>query len=51
MRWTCKLPALNTWLATDPWLYPALLHLHRACVAASVALFMARGVDVMVLQT
>ncbi|MFM7026832.1 MAG: SirB2 family protein [Limnohabitans sp.] len=34
---------MNTWLATHPWLYPALLHLHRACVGASIALFMARG--------
>ena len=37
---------MNTWLAAHPWLYPALLHLHRACVGASVALFMARGLGV-----
>ncbi len=28
------------------WLYPNLLHAHRACVAASIALFMARGLGV-----
>ena len=33
-------------LANHPWLYPALLHLHRSCVAASVALFVARGLGV-----
>jgi uncharacterized membrane protein SirB2 len=33
-------------LAGHPWLYPALLHLHRACVAASIILFMARGLGV-----
>lgn len=41
---------MNAWLASDPWLYPALLHLHRACVTASVALFMARGLGVATLQ-
>lgn len=41
---------MNTWLANWPWLYPALLHLHRACVAASVALFAARGIGVTALQ-
>jgi uncharacterized membrane protein SirB2 len=33
-------------LAHHPWLYPALLHLHRASVAASIALFVARGLGV-----
>ena len=42
---------MNTWLATHPWLYPTLLHLHRACVAASITLFMARGLGVAALQT
>lgn len=42
---------MNTWLATHPWLYPALLHLHRACVTASIALFVARGLGVTALQT
>ena len=42
---------MNTWLATSPWLYPALLHLHRACVTASMALFVARGLGVAALQT
>lgn len=28
------------------WLYPSLLHAHRACVGASIALFMARGLGV-----
>ena len=37
---------MNTWLASHPWLYPALLHLHRVCVAASVSLFVARGLGV-----
>ena len=37
---------MNTWLANHPWLYPALLHLHRACVVASVSLFVARGLGV-----
>ncbi len=37
---------MNTWLASHPWLYPALLHLHRACVTLSVALFFARGMGV-----
>ncbi len=37
-------------LATHPWLYPTLLHLHRACVTASVALFMARGLGVAALH-
>jgi uncharacterized membrane protein SirB2 len=41
---------MNTWLATYPWLYPALLHLHRTCVAASMALFVARGLGVAALQ-
>ena len=41
---------MNTWLAAHPWLYPALLHLHRACVTASIALFMARGLGVAALQ-
>ena len=41
---------MNTWLATHPWLYPALLHLHRACVTASIALFVARGLGVTALQ-
>lgn len=30
----------------NTWLYPALLHLHRACVTASIALFVARGLGV-----
>ena len=38
-------------LSTYPWLYPALLHLHRSCVAVSVLLFMARGLGVAALQT
>lgn len=37
-------------LANHPWLYPALLHLHRACVTASIALFVARGLGVAALQ-
>ena len=37
---------MNTWLASHPWLYLALLHLHRACVTLSVALFLARGLGV-----
>ena len=37
-------------LASHPWLYPALLHLHRACVSASIALFVARGLGVMAQQ-
>lgn len=37
-------------LAQHPWLYPALLHLHRACVAASIALFGARGLGVLAQQ-
>jgi uncharacterized membrane protein SirB2 len=37
-------------LTSYPWLYPALLHLHRACVAASVALFVARGLGVSFLR-
>lgn len=41
---------MNAWLASHPWLYPALLHLHRACVAASIALFTARGLGVMAQQ-
>ena len=41
---------MNTWLASHPWLYPALLHLHRACVSASIALFVARGLGVMAQQ-
>jgi uncharacterized membrane protein SirB2 len=31
-------------LQSHPWLYPALLHLHRTAVTASVLLFTARGV-------
>jgi uncharacterized membrane protein SirB2 len=38
-------------LANHPGLYPALLHLHRACVTASVLLFMTRGLGVAPLQT
>ena len=41
---------MNTWLTSSPWLYPALLHLHRACVTASIALFVARGLGVSALQ-
>lgn len=41
---------MNTWLASSPWLYPDLLHLHRTCVTLSVALFIARGVGVALLQ-
>ena len=41
---------MNTWLTTHPWLYPALLHLHRACVTASIALFVARGLGVTALK-
>ena len=41
---------MNAWLASDPWLYPALLHLHRACVTASIALFVARGLGVAALR-
>ena len=37
-------------LASHSWLYPALLHLHRACVSASIALFVARGLGVMAQQ-
>jgi uncharacterized membrane protein SirB2 len=37
---------MNDTLTSYPWLYPALLHLHRACVAASIALFVARGLGV-----
>jgi len=37
-------------LASHPWLYPALLHLHRACVSASIALFVARGLGVAALH-
>jgi len=33
-------------LAQHPWLYPALRHLHLACVSASIALFVARGLGV-----
>lgn len=33
-------------LSSHPWLYPALLQLHRSCVAASIALFVARGLGV-----
>ncbi|MGV0960391.1 MAG: SirB2 family protein [Limnohabitans sp.] len=32
------------------WLYPRLLDVHRACVAASVALFVARGLGVSALH-
>ena len=42
---------MNDLLASHPGLYPALLHLHRACVTASVLLFMARGLGVTALQT
>ena len=41
---------MDDWLAKHPWLYPALLHLHRACIAASVSLFIARGLGVAALQ-
>lgn len=41
---------MNAWLSSHPWLYPALLHLHRACVAASIALFCARGLGVLAQQ-
>lgn len=41
---------MNDTLASHPWLYPALLHLHRACVAASIALFLARGTGVSLLH-
>lgn len=41
---------MNTWQAHHPWLYTALLHLHRACVSLSVALFIARGLGVTALQ-
>lgn len=37
-------------LASHPWLYPALLYLHRSCVAASIALFAARGLGVSALH-
>lgn len=37
-------------LTTHPWLYPALLHLHRTCVSLSVLLFFARGLGVAALQ-
>ena len=37
---------MNTWLASSPWLYPALRHLHLACVSASITLFVARGLGV-----
>ncbi len=37
-------------LSSHPWLYPALLHLHRSCVAASIALFVARGLGVSALH-
>jgi len=37
---------MNTWLTSSPWLYPALLDLHRSCVTLSVALFIARGLGV-----
>lgn len=33
------------------WFYPSLLHLHRACVGASIALFMARGLGVSALHS
>ncbi len=41
---------MSTWLAQHPELCPVLLHLHRSCVAASVALFVARGLGVAALQ-
>jgi uncharacterized membrane protein SirB2 len=41
---------MNDLLASHPWLYPALLHLHRACVSASIALFVARGLGVSALH-
>jgi len=41
---------MDDWLAKHPWLYPALLHLHRTCIAASVTLFIARGLGVAALQ-
>lgn len=41
---------MTDWLAHHPWLYPTLLHLHRACIAASVGLFIARGMGVAALQ-
>lgn len=37
-------------LANHPWLYPALRHLHLACVTASIALFVARGLGVTALH-
>lgn len=37
-------------LATHPWLYPALRHLHISCVGASVALFVARALGVTAMQ-
>ena len=37
-------------LAQYPWLYPALRHLHLACVTASISLFVARGLGVTALQ-
>jgi len=41
---------MNDLLSNQPWLYPALLHLHRACVSASIALFVARGLGVSALH-
>lgn len=38
-------------LATSPWIYPALRHLHITCVSASLALFAARGLGVAALQS
>lgn len=37
---------MNDLLAQHPWLYPALRHLHLACVSASITLFVARGLGV-----
>lgn len=37
-------------LAQHPWTYPVLRSLHLACVAASVALFVARGWGVAAMQ-
>ncbi len=42
---------MSDFQAAYPWLYPTLLHLHRARVTASIALFMARGLGVAALQT
>ena len=42
---------MNDLLASQAWLYPALRHLHLACVSASVTLFVARGLGVAALQS